>query len=87
MFKKFDTKITNYFFTKIKKAFVESYPQFKKMSGTVSKHVTLVGELSRLVTTNNLMEVSETEQQLACQEDHSEVIQVNFLNEHLEKWW
>ncbi|KTG44452.1 hypothetical protein cypCar_00044841 [Cyprinus carpio] len=30
------------------KAFVDNYPQFKKMSGTVSKHVTVVGELSRL---------------------------------------
>ncbi len=58
------------------KAFVENYPQFKKMSGHVSKHVTLVGELSRLVTNLNLMEVSEVEQQLACQEDHSEVVQV-----------
>jgi len=57
------------------KAFVENYPQFKKMSGHVSKHVTLVGELSRLVANNNIMEVSEAEQQLACQEDHSEVIQ------------
>lgn len=57
------------------KAFVENYPQFKKMSGHVSKHVTLVGELSRLVANNNIMEVSEAEQQLACQEDHSEVTQ------------
>uniref|UniRef100_A0A3Q4G3A7 Vacuolar protein sorting 45 homolog n=1 Tax=Neolamprologus brichardi TaxID=32507 RepID=A0A3Q4G3A7_NEOBR len=31
-------------------AFVDNYPQFKKMSGTVSKHVTVVGELSRLVS-------------------------------------
>jgi vacuolar protein sorting-associated protein 45 len=46
------------------------------MSGTVAKHVTLVGELSRLVTTNNLMEVSEAEQQLACQEEHAEIVQV-----------
>ena len=29
------------------KNFIENYPQFKKMSGTVSKHVTLVSELSR----------------------------------------
>jgi vacuolar protein sorting-associated protein 45 len=58
------------------KAFVENYPQFKKMSGTVAKHVTLVGELSRLVATHNIMEVSEAEQQLACQEDHSEIVQV-----------
>lgn len=47
------------------------------MSGTVAKHVTLVGELSRLVTTYNLMEVSEVEQQLACQEDHADVLQVS----------
>lgn len=47
------------------------------MSGTVSKHVTLVGELSRLVGANNLMALSETEQQLACQEGHSDVLQVS----------
>lgn len=54
------------------KAFVENYPQFRKMSGTVSKHVTLVGELSRLVSTHNLFEVSEVEQELAFQHDHNE---------------
>ncbi|KAK5855536.1 hypothetical protein PBY51_005633 [Eleginops maclovinus] len=53
------------------KAFVDNYPQFKKMSGTVSKHVTVVGELSRLVSERQLMEVSETEQELSCQSDHS----------------
>lgn len=45
------------------------------MSGTVAKHVTLVSELSRLVSAHNLLEVSEAEQQLACQEDHSETLQ------------
>ncbi|KAJ8383380.1 hypothetical protein AAFF_G00220800 [Aldrovandia affinis] len=53
------------------KAFVDNYPQFKKMSGTVSKHVTVVGELSRLVSDRQLMEVSEVEQELASQNDHS----------------
>ncbi|XP_077599338.1 vacuolar protein sorting-associated protein 45 [Stigmatopora nigra] len=53
------------------KSFVDNYPQFKKMSGTVSKHVTVVGELSRLVAERQLMEVSEVEQELACQNDHS----------------
>lgn len=57
-------------------AFVENYPQFKKMSGTVSKHVTVVGELSRLVGERNLLEVSEVEQELACQNDHSSALQV-----------
>uniref|UniRef100_A0AAY4CTW9 Vacuolar protein sorting-associated protein 45 n=1 Tax=Denticeps clupeoides TaxID=299321 RepID=A0AAY4CTW9_9TELE len=61
------------------KAFVDNYPQFKKMSGTVSKHVTVVGELSRLVSERCLMEVSEVEQELACQNDHSNAQQVRFL--------
>ena len=65
---------------------MENYPQFKKMSGNVSKHVTLVGELSRLIAANNLMEVSEAEQHLACQEEHAEAIQVNkFLNKLYNK--
>ena len=55
---------------------MENYPQFKKMSGHVAKHVTLVGELSRLVSSHNLMEVSEAEQQIACQEDHNDFLQV-----------
>lgn len=46
------------------------------MSGTVSKHVTVVGELSRLVSERQLMEVSEVEQELACQNDHSSAQQV-----------
>ena len=47
----------------------------QKMSGTVTKHVTLVGELSRLVSQHNLLEVSEAEQELACQEEHSQSLQ------------
>ncbi|XP_057318297.1 vacuolar protein sorting-associated protein 45 [Microplitis mediator] len=57
------------------KNFVETYPLFKKMSGTVSKHVTVVGELSNLVSNHNLLEVSETEQELSCQNDHSNQLQ------------
>eukprot|EP00056_Hartaetosiga_gracilis_P000007 m.35281 g.35281 ORF g.35281 m.35281 type:complete len:372 (-) comp10003_c0_seq4:59-1174(-) len=56
------------------KAFVENYPQFKQMSGTVSKHVTLVGELSRLVDTNELLDVSEVEQTIACQSNHNDTV-------------
>lgn len=56
--------------------FSETYPQFKKMSGTVSKHVTLVSELSRLVQSHNLMAVSELEQEIACQGEHSKSLQV-----------
>ena len=52
-------------------AFVESYPEFKKLSGDVTKHVTLLGEINRLVDQLCLMECSQVEQELACTEDHS----------------
>ena len=58
------------------KNFIENYPQFKKMSGTVAKHVTLIGELSRLITNHSLFQVSEAEQELACSSDHSESLKV-----------
>ena len=48
------------------KDFVASYPEFKKMSGTVSKHVALVGELSKEVKENCLLDVSECEQNIVC---------------------
>jgi len=56
------------------KNFVENYPQFKKMSGTVSKHVTLVSELSRFVVARNLLEISEVEQELVSDGDHSTML-------------
>ncbi|KOB77992.1 putative Vacuolar protein sorting-associated protein 45, partial [Operophtera brumata] len=59
------------------KHFVENYPLFKKMSGTVTKHVTVVGELSACVARHALLEVSELEQQLACHSDHAKHSQVS----------
>ncbi|PBP16315.1 vacuolar protein sorting-associated protein 45 [Diplocarpon rosae] len=53
------------------KRFIEDYPEFRKLSGNVSKHVTLVGELSRKVDAENLLEVSEVEQSLACNDNHA----------------
>ncbi|KAI9847850.1 MAG: vacuolar protein sorting-associated protein 45 [Sclerophora amabilis] len=53
------------------KRFVEEYPEFRKLSGNVSKHVTLVGELSRRVGEDNLLEVSELQQSLACNDSHT----------------
>ena len=55
-------------------AFVESYPEFRKLSGDVTKHVTLLGEINRLVDQLSLMEVSQVEQELACTEDHSSAV-------------
>ncbi|EMF12121.1 vacuolar protein sorting-associated protein VpsB [Sphaerulina musiva SO2202] len=54
------------------KRFVEEYPEFRRLSGNVTKHVTLVGELSRRVGTDSLLDVSELEQSLACNDNHSQ---------------
>ena len=53
------------------KKFVEDYPEFRKLAGNVSKHVTLVSELSRLVSKEELLVVGELEQNLACIENHA----------------
>ena len=58
------------------KRFVEEYPEFRRLSGNVSKHVTLVGELSKRVQQDNLLEVSELEQSLACDDSHTSDLKV-----------
>ena len=58
------------------KRFVEDYPEFRKLSGNVSKHVTLVGELSRRVGADGLLDVSELEQSLACNDNHASDLKV-----------
>lgn len=46
--------------------FVENYPEYRNQHGNVSKHVTMMTELSRIVDERQLMAVSQTEQELAC---------------------
>lgn len=58
------------------KRFIEEYPEFRKLSGNVSKHVTLVSELSRRVGAETLLEVSEVEQSLACNDNHAADLKV-----------
>jgi hypothetical protein len=52
--------------------FVDQYPEFRKMTGNVSKHVTVVHELSRVVDANGLFHASQLEQDLACTENRQE---------------
>ena len=42
--------------------FVENFPEFRQRSGNVSKHVTIISELHRLVDERKLMQVSAAEQ-------------------------
>ena len=46
----------------------------RAMSGSVSKHVSVVGELSRQVGSYNVFDLSAAEQELACQSDHKGVL-------------
>ncbi|EPZ35056.1 Sec1-like 2 domain-containing protein [Rozella allomycis CSF55] len=48
------------------KKFIEEYPEFRKLSGNVSKHVTLVSYLSSIVEERDLLHLSEIEQSIAC---------------------
>ena len=57
--------------------FIEDYPEFRKLGGNVSKHVALVGELSRLVNARKLLELSELEQSLASNESHATDLRVS----------
>lgn len=57
------------------KNFVETYPQFKKMSGTVNKHLMVISVISSQISTKSLLELSELEQEMACRADHSAQLQ------------
>lgn len=46
--------------------FVDNYPQFKLQSGTVAKHVSVMGEISKIVNQRRLLAVSAIEQELVC---------------------
>jgi len=52
--------------------FVDQYPEFRKLSGNVSKHVAVVHELSRLVEANQLLDASHLEQEIACTDNRQE---------------
>ena len=48
--------------------FMENYPEFKKQQSMVAKHVALTSALSAVVDARNLLDLSELEQELACNE-------------------
>lgn len=52
--------------------FVDNYPQFALQSGTVSRHVSVMGEISKVVNARKLLVVSAVEQELVCGTEHNE---------------
>lgn len=67
------------------KSFIQNYPMFKKMSGTVSTHVNVVQELSTMMEKFGLMNVSELEQEIVSLDNHSQQLQVSFFFKHMHK--
>ncbi|KAK9470886.1 Sec1-like protein [Dipodascopsis tothii] len=67
------------------KRFVEEYPEFRKLSGNVTKHVTLVSEISRLVDLYDMLEIGQLEQSLACRDTHNQDLKLlrKFLGDEL----
>lgn len=59
--------------------FVDNYPEYRKMHGNVTKHVTLVTEMSKIVEERKLMQVSQTEQELACNGGQGAAFEVYIL--------
>lgn len=51
------------------KQFLEEYPEFKKLSHNVNKHITITSELEKQITKNNLWEISHFEQDLSMGKD------------------
>ncbi|KAJ1455209.1 Sec1-like protein [Pelagophyceae sp. CCMP2097] len=52
-------------------SFMQRYPAFRSQSLNVTKHVALMSELSRMVDSCGLMDISQLEQDLACNDDHA----------------
>lgn len=57
------------------KKFIEEFPEFKKLSGNVSKHMTLASELDRRINKTRLWEVSELEQNMSSHDQHNTDLQ------------
>jgi vacuolar protein sorting-associated protein 45 len=66
--------------------FVDRFPEFRKLSGNVSKHVGVVHELSTTVAKNHLLQVSQLEQEIACTDAKQRQLQelVSYLDAGVE---
>ena len=53
------------------KTFIQSYPEYQKLSGNVNKHVTILSELSKINSDRQMYPVSEAEQEISTNNDHN----------------
>lgn len=57
------------------KMFIEKYPEFRRLSGNVSKHMAIVSELDRQLKELKVWTISELEQNLAVHKDSNDDFQ------------
>ncbi|EJS43743.1 vps45p [Saccharomyces arboricola H-6] len=72
------------------KNFIGKYPEFRKLSGNVAKHMAIVGELDRQLKIKNIWEISELEQNLSAhdanEEDFSDLMKL-LQNETVDNYY
>ena len=63
-------------------------PELKRKSANISKHVTLTGEISKLVGERKLMDVSRLEQEIAAKENKNEHFKalMDILSQNYDKF-
>jgi len=73
------------------KEFLERFPEHRKLSGSVTKHVSVMSTLSEISAKRRLIEVSEIEQSIVCDSDQSSAASVSpislALALHICFWW
>eukprot|EP01129_Flabellula_baltica_P008148 TRINITY_DN3210_c0_g1_i1.p1 TRINITY_DN3210_c0_g1~~TRINITY_DN3210_c0_g1_i1.p1 ORF type:complete len:553 (-),score=125.67 TRINITY_DN3210_c0_g1_i1:35-1618(-) len=51
------------------KSFINKYPKFKKLSGSVTKHVAIMDQLQKEISKRQLLDLSEFEQEMAVRQN------------------
>lgn len=69
-------------------AVLDSMPELKRKSANISKHVTLTGEISKLVGERNLMDISRLEQEISAKENKNEHFKMlmDILSQNFDKF-
>ena len=72
-YQKLTLQSTNFNTISDMKKFMQDYPEYKRLSQHVNKHVTLVSELMKISDKTNLRTISQFEQELVNSNDSAEV--------------
>lgn len=57
------------------KEFMAEFPEYTKLKDKISKHIDILEHLGQYINSNQLLDISILEQELACNDDHTSAIQ------------